>query len=84
MDGLTDIFFIVFTYNPCILILSKFFYSFRTVQRSRTNKNPTTYAATSPHTDVILLAILKTVTLASTSNALPEDSVCVPKHVGAV
>jgi hypothetical protein len=30
------------------------------------------------------LAILTTVTLASTSNALPDDSVTAPKHVGAV
>jgi hypothetical protein len=33
------------------------------------------YAATSPHTDVFYLAILTTVTLASTSNALPDDGV---------
>jgi hypothetical protein len=30
------------------------------------------------------LAILTTVTLASTNNALPVDGVIVPKHVGAV
>jgi hypothetical protein len=30
------------------------------------------------------LAILTTVTLASTSNALPDDGVTAPKHVGAV
>jgi hypothetical protein len=30
------------------------------------------------------LAILITVTLASMSNALPDDGVTVPKHVGAV
>jgi len=30
------------------------------------------------------LAILTTVTLASTSNALPDDGVTVSKHVGAV
>ena len=41
-------------------------------------------AATSPHTDVFQLAILTTVTLASTSNALPDDGVTVPKHVGAL
>jgi hypothetical protein len=29
-------------------------------------------------------AILTTVTLASTSNALPDDGVTAPKHVGAV
>jgi hypothetical protein len=33
------------------------------------------YAATSPQTDAIQLAILTTVTLASTSNALPDDGV---------
>jgi len=30
------------------------------------------------------LAILTTVTLASTSNALSDDGVAAPKHVGAV
>jgi hypothetical protein len=30
------------------------------------------------------LAILTTVTLASSNNALPDDGVTVPKHVGAV
>jgi hypothetical protein len=30
------------------------------------------------------LAILTTVTLTSTSNALPDDGVTAPKHVGAV
>jgi len=30
------------------------------------------------------LAILKTVTLASTSNTLPDDGVTAPKHVAAV
>jgi len=30
------------------------------------------------------LAILTTVTLASTSNALPDDGLTAPKHVGAV
>jgi hypothetical protein len=30
------------------------------------------------------LAILTTVTLASTSNALPDDGVIAPKHIGAV
>jgi hypothetical protein len=30
------------------------------------------------------LAILTTVTLASTSNELPDDGVTAPKHVGAV
>jgi len=30
------------------------------------------------------LAILTTVTLASTSNALPDDGLAAPKHVGAV
>jgi hypothetical protein len=30
------------------------------------------------------LAILTTVTLASMSNALPDDGVTTPKHVGAV
>jgi hypothetical protein len=30
------------------------------------------------------LAILTTVPLASTSNALPDDGVTAPKHVGAV
>jgi hypothetical protein len=33
---------------------------------------------------VAKIAILTTVTLASTSNALPDDSVIVPKHVGTV
>ena len=32
----------------------------------------------------ILFAILTTVTLASTSNALPDDGVTAPKHVVAV
>ena len=41
-------------------------------------------AATTPHTDVFQLAILTTVTLASTDNALPDDGVTAPKHVGAV
>ena len=30
------------------------------------------------------LAVLTAVTLASTSNALPDDGVTAPKHVGAV
>jgi hypothetical protein len=42
------------------------------------------YAATSPHTDIFQLAILTTVTLASTSNALPYDGVTAPKHVVSV
>jgi hypothetical protein len=57
---------------------------FRTVQRTHTNKDPIIHAATSPHTDVFQLTILTTVTLASTSNALPDDGVTAPKHVGAV
>ena len=57
---------------------------FRTVQRTHTEKDPLIHAATSPHTDVLYLAILKTVTLASTSNSLPDDGVTAPKHVGAV
>jgi hypothetical protein len=36
------------------------------------------------HTDVLQLAILKTVTSASTSNALPDDGVTAAKHVGTV
>jgi hypothetical protein len=54
------------------------------VQRTHTNKDPLIYAATSPHTDVFQLAILTTVTLASTSNAFTVDGVTAPKHVGAV
>jgi hypothetical protein len=42
------------------------------------------YTATSPHTDVFQLAILTTVTLASSNNALPDDGVTAPKHVAAV
>jgi hypothetical protein len=42
------------------------------------------YAATSSHTDIFQLAILTTVTLARTSNALPDDGVTASKHVGAV
>jgi hypothetical protein len=30
------------------------------------------------------LAIVRNVTLASTNNALPEDGVTAPKHVGAI
>jgi len=30
------------------------------------------------------LAILKTVTLASRNNAVPDDGVTAPKHVGAI
>ena len=56
----------------------------RTVQRTHTNKDPLIYAATSPHTDIFLLAILTTATLASTNNALPDDGVTAPKHVGGV
>jgi hypothetical protein len=55
---------------------------FRTAQYTHTNKDPLIYTATSPHTDV--LAILTTVTLASTSNATPYDGVTAPKHVGAL
>jgi hypothetical protein len=33
---------------------------------------------------VVRIAILTTVTLASTNNALPDDGVTAPKHVGAV
>jgi hypothetical protein len=36
------------------------------------------------HTDISQVAILTTVTLASTSNALPDDGVTAPKHVGVV
>ena len=42
------------------------------------------YASTSLPTAIFYLAILTTVTLASTSNALPDDGVTAPKHVGAV
>jgi len=41
-------------------------------------------AATTPHTDVFQLAILTTVTLASTNNALPDDGLTAPKHFGAI
>jgi len=47
-------------------------------------RTPLICAATSPHTDVFQLAILTTVPLASTNNALPDDGVTAPKHVGAV
>jgi hypothetical protein len=57
---------------------------FRTVQRTHTNKDLLIYAATSPHTNVSELAILTTVTLASTNNAFPDDGATAPKHVGAV
>jgi len=53
------------------------------VQPTHTSKVALIYAATSPHTDVFKLAVLTTVTLASTSNALPDDGVTAPKHVGA-
>ena len=33
---------------------------------------------------IIIIIILTTVTLASTSNAIPEDGVIDPKHVGAI
>jgi hypothetical protein len=36
------------------------------------------------HTDVLLLIILTTVTLANSYSALPDDGVTAPKHVGAV
>ena len=36
------------------------------------------------HNDVTQLAILTSVTLARTTNALPEDGVTAPKHVGAI
>jgi len=42
------------------------------------------YAAASPHTDLFQLAILATAALGSTINALPDDGVTAPKHVGAV
>jgi hypothetical protein len=48
---------------------------------------PTCFGAVTPPSRsalLVLLAILTTVTLASTSNALPEDGVTVPKYVGAV
>ena len=47
------------------------------MQRRRTNKDPLilVYAVTSPHADVFELAILTTVTLASTRIALPDDGV---------
>jgi len=57
---------------------------FRTAQPTPSNKDPLIHAATSPHTDVFYLAISTTVTLASTNNALPDDGVTAPKHVGAV
>jgi hypothetical protein len=67
----------------CALHCSEVVY-FRTVLRTRTKKDPLIYAATSPHTDVFKLAILTIITLASTSNALPDDGVTAPKHVGGV
>ena len=36
------------------------------------------------NTDVTYMAILTSVTLASTNNALSEDGVSTPKHVGAI
>jgi hypothetical protein len=54
------------------------------VQRTHTNKDPLIFAATSRHTDVFLLAILKTATLASTNNVFPDDGITAPKHVGGV
>jgi hypothetical protein len=57
---------------------------FRTVQRTYSNKDPHIYAATSPHTDVFKLAILTTVTLARSGNALPDYGVTASKHVGAL
>jgi hypothetical protein len=54
------------------------------VHSAHTNKDALIYAATAPHTIVFQLAILTTVTLASMSNALPDDGVIAPKHVGTV
>jgi len=54
------------------------------VQPTHTSKVPLIYATTSPHTDTFLLVILATLILASMSNALPDDGVTAPKHVGAV
>ena len=36
------------------------------------------------HTDVPESAVLTSVTLASTDNALPDDGVTAPKHFGAI
>jgi hypothetical protein len=51
-------------------------------------RRPLVYAATSPpnypHIDVSSLIILTTVTLVCTNNALPDDGVTAPKHVGAI
>jgi len=68
----------------CQIFISKKKVFFPTVQCTHTSKDPLIYAAASPHTDVFQLAILPTVTLASRSNALPDDGVTAPKHVGAV
>jgi hypothetical protein len=65
-------------------VLAKIIVYFRTVQPTHTNRDPLIHAATSPYTDVFLLTILTTVTLASTNNAVPDDSVTVPKLVGAL
>ena len=47
-------------------------------------QGPTNIHSHSPHTDVPQLAILTTVTLASTSNTPPDDGVAALKYVGAV
>jgi hypothetical protein len=51
------------------------------VENTHTNKDPVIYAATSPHTDVLQLAILPIVTLASMNKELPDNGVTVSKHV---
>jgi len=50
------------------------------VQHTHNNKDP----RIQPHNHTDVLAILTTVTLACTSNAIPDDGVTAPKHVGDV
>jgi len=64
----------VTTHN--IYVESKFFYSQTDAQANCLKNNFKIYIKT----DIILT----TVTLASTSNTLPNDGVTAPKHVGAV
>jgi hypothetical protein len=64
------------------LDIIKIFYSPSDAQVNCLKNNFKIYIKTD--TDAFQLAILTTVTLTSKSNALPDDGVTAPKHVGTV
>ena len=72
-------------YIPCILILSTIRVYFQTVQRTNTHQQgPTNICSHITTHQCILIGYFNNCNFSKQSNALPDDGVTAPKHVGAV